>query len=535
MDYNLIENIEYCGLIVDEFRSLLLYSHIPSAAIALIIGLAVFWRNRHSLLAIILLTISVLFAAWSFADLAIWLNYHRSAVVMSAWAPIELFSVLMFVFCLYFVYVFTDKKDVGWRKKSVWALLILPMLVLTPTVFNLESYDLQECIAVENSSYIQYFLWLKIIFSGWIIFALVQKYLQASQEFRKQIFILGLGMIIFIASFFGAGFASDQTLDYTYEMYGLFAMIAFMTALAYLIVKFKTFNLKVFGAQVLLIALVILISSQFLFVQNDTNRALVSVTLIFTGLIGVNLLRSVKKEISLREQLQIANEGQADLLHIINHQIKGYMTKARLVFDDLISDPNYNLSESAKPMVKQGFDSVTEGVNFVQDFLNASNIERGTFNYEMKPIDFKSVVAEQAERQKSAAADSKLTYEVQIEDGDYNMTADQGQVSQAVRNLIDNSIKYTPQGGLWIKLERKDNKAIFSIKDTGVGISEELRPRLFTKGGRDKDSQKINVQSTGFGLAFVKGVAEAHKGRVWADSLGHNKGATFYMELPLNS
>lgn len=246
------------------------------------------------------------------------------------------------------------------------------------------------------------------------------------------------------------------------------------------------------------------------------------------------LVRSVRKQVFLREELQVANEGQSNLLHIINHQIKGYMTKARLVFDDLLHDQSYNLSESAKPMIQQGFDSVTEGVNFVQDFLNASNIERGTFTYNMALVNMQKMVEEQVESQKNSIKDKGLTLDVKIEEGDYELNGDAAQLSQAVRNLIDNSVKYTPSGFMWIGLKRKDGKILFSIKDTGVGISDELKPKLFTKGGRDKDSQKINVNSTGFGLAFVRGVAEAHKGRVWAESPGPGKGSTFYMELPFS-
>jgi signal transduction histidine kinase len=278
-----------------------------------------------------------------------------------------------------------------------------------------------------------------------------------------------------------------------------------------------------------------MVGSQYFLLHDATYRTLTLVTFGLSLFLGVLLVKNLRREEMLAIALQEANEGQANLLHIINHQIKGYLTKARLVFDDLLHDGNYNLSEPAKPMIQQGYDSVTEGVNFVQDFLNASNIERGTFTYNMVPVDLKQVVAEQVEKQKDAIQAKGLTLEVNIAEGSYNLTGDQTQVGQAVRNLIDNSVKYTPSGSMWIKLERKDNNAVFSVRDTGVGLSEEVKPKLFTKGGRDKDSQKINVNSTGFGLAFVKGVAEAHKGRVWAESPGPGKGSTFYMELPLNS
>jgi len=234
-------------------------------------------------------------------------------------------------------------------------------------------------------------------------------------------------------------------------------------------------------------------------------------------------------------ELGIANEGQTNLIHIINHQIKGYLAKARNIFSELLSTPEYGpISDSAKPMLQEGFKSLTEGVDFVQDFLTASNIEKGTFVYNMQPMDFGKIVTEVAEKQKDVARGKGLTLELDIVSGDYNMKGDASQLGQAVRNLIDNSIKYTPTGGLKLNLEKIVNKILLTIKDTGVGISEELKPKLFTKGGRDKDSIKINVNSTGFGLSFVKGVVEAHQGRVWAESAGLNKGSTFYMELPIS-
>ena len=70
------------------------------------------------------------------------------------------------------------------------------------------------------------------------------------------------------------------------------------------------------------------------------------------------------------------------------------------------------------------------------------------------------------------------------------------------------------------------------MKDTGVGISPEDRSRLFIEGGKGKDSLKINVESTGFGLYIAKKIIEAHGGRIWVESEGPGTGSTFSVELP---
>lgn len=535
MDYNLFANIQYCRSYVDQFSGLLLYSHIPAAAIVILIGLYVFIKSGYSLLSRILLSISVVFAAWSVLDLLIWFGYARSGLLMSAWAPIEIFSVLLMILCFYFVYVFINKKNMPLWMQGLFSILLLSFILITPTTHNLIYYDLQECVAVENDLYVQYVFITRFAIAVLTLVYMVYGYIYSSSENKRQILILGVGIVAFLFAFFVSGYLADRTGNYQLEMYGLFAMVAFMATLAYLIVRFKTFDVKVVGAQALIVSLVVLIGSQFAFIQNNTNRLLTSITLLVTGIIGINLIRSVKKEIYLRQQLQVANEGQADMLHIINHQIKGYLTKARLIFDDLLEEKDYNLSEKAIPMVQQGFGAMTEGVDFVKDFLDASNIEKGTFQYDMQSVDFKHVVEKTVHKEESAIKDKGLIFEFKVGDGEYPVTGDESQLEQAVRNLVDNAVRYTPHGSMWASLEREGNKAIFKVKDTGVGLSDEVKPKLFTKGGRDKDSQKVNVNSTGFGLAFVKGVVEAHKGRVWAESEGPGKGSTFYMELPLNS
>jgi len=82
-----------------------------------------------------------------------------------------------------------------------------------------------------------------------------------------------------------------------------------------------------------------------------------------------------------------------------------------------------------------------------------------------------------------------------------------------------------------VGIERKGEKILFSVKDHGIGLTSEDKKILFTEGGRGKDSVKVNVDSTGYGLYTVKLVVDSHKGRVWAESEGPGKGSQFYIEL----
>ena len=132
-----------------------------------------------------------------------------------------------------------------------------------------------------------------------------------------------------------------------------------------------------------------------------------------------------------------------------------------------------------------------------------------------------------------------LKLEANITPDACNVLGDAIWLKEVVNNLIENSIKYTKEGTITVGLEKKpaspsqdgDKKVRIYVKDTGVGITEEDKKSLFTEGGRGKDSVKINVDSTGYGLYSVKLIVEAHKGKVWAESEGIGKGSTFWVEL----
>jgi signal transduction histidine kinase len=289
----------------------------------------------------------------------------------------------------------------------------------------------------------------------------------------------------------------------------------------------------------LVLALVVLIGSEFAFVNTLTNRILVAITLVFTGLIGTMLIRSVKSEIQQRERIELlakdlekSNKQQIILIHFITHQIKGYVTKSRNIFSMIMEGDYGKVPEAMTPLVQEGFNSDTKGVNTIQEILNAANIKSGKVTYAQAPYDLKELTEEIIRDLKPAADTKGLDFTFEASGDTFMGTGDRPQMQNALRNLIDNSIKYTPSGSVKVSLVKEAGKLRFMIQDTGVGITAEDMAHLFTEGGHGKESAKVNVESTGFGLYIVKNIIEAHKGKVWAESQGAGKGSKFIVELP---
>ncbi|MBI5139141.1 HAMP domain-containing histidine kinase [Candidatus Nomurabacteria bacterium] len=253
---------------------------------------------------------------------------------------------------------------------------------------------------------------------------------------------------------------------------------------------------------------------------------------------NLELARLYKEVDHLNKELGTANESLKELIrqreslvHLVTHKVKGSFTRSKYIFAEILDGTFGEVNDEIKKRAQQGLDSENMGIETVDLVLNVANMQKGTVKYDMKNVDLKEVVTKTISEKKDGAEMRGLKIESEIKEGEYAVMGDPFWLKEVVNNLIENSIKYTKEGKIVVGLERNDKKIKLFVKDTGVGISDEDKKNLFTEGGRGKDSVKVNVDSTGYGLYSVKLIVDAHKGRVWAESEGPGKGSQFYVEL----
>jgi len=535
MNYNFIDNLESCfNLIKDNSSvvSVVYYSHLSVAVICLVLGLFVLFNKPKEILNRIFFTICCLFILWSITDIVTWVS-TSSVIIMFAWSLFGIFSVLISIVVIDFFYYYFNKKNLSFGKKLFLILLTLPTFFLTPTTYNLQNFDITNCMPTEGTAFVNYYYLVGAIYLIIILIYYFKKYPLIPKESRKQFSLLTAGIFSFFVFFLLSNYLASNLGNYQILVIGQLGMAVFMGFLAYLIVEFRAFDIKLIGAEALVWCLVILIGSQFLFVQNLTTMLLTAFALVVSAILGLIIIRSVRKEILLREQLSVANAGQKNLIHLMNHQIKGYLGLDKNILAELLSGDYGPLSDDAKFIVQKGLEETDEGVNYVTEILRGASAESGSLYFDMKPMDFSSILSSLDNKERNMAESRSLYLNINIEKGNYNIIGDEIQLKEAIRNLIDNSILYTPSGGVDIKLSNSGSKLLFVVKDTGIGIKQEDRERLFKSGGMGKDSLKINVKSSGYGLAFTKSVIEKHNGKVWFESEGEGKGTTFFVEIPL--
>ena len=521
--------------------TLLYYSHLTAVLVAVVFALVLIPRVRESLPVRLFLATIFFFSVWTIIDLPLW-ALNRPDVDLFLWSLQVLSEVFVYVSAFYFAYVFIVQKDLKFLWKIGLAVLSAPIIVLLPTQYLFPGVDLTTCVISEdpllNSSFtygIEIFLSFLILFiSFWGI---------RTQPTRKsEISLFTTGLIVFLIAFSSGNIVGSLTENWDLAQAGLFGMPVFIAFLTYTVVKYKAFNVKLIATQALVAGIAVLIGARLFYSTTTAGTILSAVTLLGFLISGVFLIRSVKKETEQRElievqekELEVVNKQQENLLHFISHEVKGYLTKSEAGFAAITEGDYGAIPEKLKGMATSALLDVRKGVDTVMQILETSNLKNGTVSFKKSLFDFQVAVTNVIRELTPAVREKNLTIDTGIAwEGNFMINGDEEKLRQhVIRNLIDNAIRYTPSGSILVELVRKDGKILFSVKDSGIGITPEDMAHLFTEGGHGKDSIKTNVHSTGYGLFIVKQIVEAHSGKAWAESEGQGKGAKLIVELPV--
>lgn len=552
MEYNLLPYLESCREVFRNAATLVYYTHIPSAVLASLFGTFVCWKKRD-VTSLLFAIVSYIFAVYTTLDLILWSQTDKNTVILFTWSLFGLLSGMLFFFMHWFVHKFVVNKPLPLYMAIVWLVLLSPIFILTPTQLNTANFDIANCAATEGVWFTNYYYAIGLV--AMVLIALsgyegLRSKNVPGAEFRSASILVVIGAELFLAFFLITGFLASYLVsaniipDFGVDQYGIATMTVFISILAYATVRYRAFNLKLLAAQALVVSLIILIASEFLFVVNPTNKILTAITLALAIVFGFFLVRSVKKEVLQREliekqekELEVINAQQEGLLHFISHEIKGYLTKNEAGFAAIAEGDYGAVPAPLKTMAESALVDTRRGVDTVMDILDASNLKKGTVSYDKKQFDFGVAVADVVSVEKASAQEKGLFIEfVNHAFGSYTVDGDENKIRRnVIRNIIDNSIRYTPSGSIHVELSKVGASLRLTVSDTGVGITPEDMRNLFKEGGHGKDSIKTNVHSTGYGLYIAKSIVEAHGGKIWAESEGKDKGSRFIVELPLAS
>lgn len=183
---------------------------------------------------------------------------------------------------------------------------------------------------------------------------------------------------------------------------------------------------------------------------------------------------------------------------------------------------------------RQFLENVEEGTqhlhNLINNLLDLSRIKAGKLVVQAEPIDMRDVVQDSVKLNVPAAQQKGLVLKAELPADPCMVRADHDRMREALNNLVGNAIKFTPQGGkIDVAVLDKEDVCELRVSDTGVGIPEKYLESIFDKF-RSIPGRETSL-STGLGLSIVKGIVEAHGGRVWVESKP-DEGSTFFIHIP---
>jgi signal transduction histidine kinase len=172
-------------------------------------------------------------------------------------------------------------------------------------------------------------------------------------------------------------------------------------------------------------------------------------------------------------------------------------------------------------------------LTLINDLLTLSGLESGRMVIRPEPVDLRQLVRANVHIHAPAVVAHRQQIEVRLPDEPVTAVVDSDRISQVLSNLVSNAVKFTPdEGSLRIELAVEGGEAVLRVADSGIGISEADRERLFERFFRAGNAVEQAIPGTGLGLAICKGIVDAHAGHLVLESaLG--EGTTVTVRLPL--
>lgn len=232
------------------------------------------------------------------------------------------------------------------------------------------------------------------------------------------------------------------------------------------------------------------------------------------------------------EDLDRLNNMKSKFFSIVSHDLSNSLMTLKMSFDMLRKRIPSDDEDQRKMMFMD--ESIGQIEHLIKDLVDWAAIEKGKLRIEKTPFELTESTKKTAEIFK--AKGDKRHIQVTFEScGPVPVVADEKRIRQVVSNILENAIRHTPDGGnisiLVSKIDEKNAKV--SVTDSGDGIEPEQAPNLFASFAQFGD--KSRVGRLGLGLSIAKDIIVNHGGRIWAQSDGLGKGATFNFTLPITN
>ena len=233
-----------------------------------------------------------------------------------------------------------------------------------------------------------------------------------------------------------------------------------------------------------------------------------------------------------RKEAEIANRMRDEFLATVSHELRAPLNSI-LGWGRILEKGNVDAKTTEKAISTIVRNAESQN-HLIEDLLDVSRIISGKLRLEVITVKPINIVESALETVRPAAQAKDITLEIKEASDVSHISGDPNRLQQVIWNLLSNAIKFTPNGGkVSVEIKRTNGDAEISVKDTGVGISQEFLPHVFERFRQADASSIRKFGGLGLGLAIVRHLIEMHGGTVRAESAGENKGSSFIIRLPV--
>ncbi len=224
---------------------------------------------------------------------------------------------------------------------------------------------------------------------------------------------------------------------------------------------------------------------------------------------------------------------KSEFLANVTHELKSPLVTALGYSDRILSEKLGTLTERQRHALDVSKRNLIRLRSLIEELLDFSRLEAGVARFRMTRFDLKDVFVAAMGDMSLRSREREIHIEPHLPEQETMVVADAGKLAQAIDNLLDNAIKFSPEGScVHATLNADDKNCYIIITDQGPGIPPEFIPRLFERFSQADGSPSRPYNGVGLGLVIVKKIVEGHGGKVWLESQP-GKGTSVHLELPI--
>lgn len=280
------------------------------------------------------------------------------------------------------------------------------------------------------------------------------------------------------------------------------------------------------------------------FIVHDEHNNLIYITgisFVFVSTLYIAVYMATSISVRLRQRENVLEEANSQLeekdrikseyVLRVTHGIKEHLSAIQGCLEPVSAGITGELNPGQFDLVQRAVNRTAKLMFFVKALLKITRIKLSK-EIEMEYFLLKDSIWEAINYASSRAKEKNISVNCVVEPGVGKIKAVREYIQETLTNILANSIKYTPPNGkVDVRVKDKGNSVLIEIADTGIGIPEADKPKLFEEFYRASNAKEVERDGTGLGLSIAKRVVEMHNGKIWVES-EEGKGSVFSIELP---